>query len=209
VRALISSCLRNRKLFFDREKIARTAYLDIGCGSNTSAEFLNLDYYWNPGVDLCWDVTRGLPLADASMRGIYTEHCLEHLPVTVVFDLLRECCRVLEPGGRFRIVVPDGEIYLSCYVRTLAGDLSARLPYEQFDQFRGRYTPMFSVNRIFRDHGHRFIYDFATMRLLLEEAGFVNITKQTFQQGADPMLLRDTADRQIESLYVEAAKPMA
>lgn len=209
VRGVISFCLRNRKLFLDRTKIARTPYLDIGCGPNAGPGFLNLDYDWKPGIDLCWDVTRGLPLADASLRGIYTEHCLEHLPLAAAFDLLRECRRVLQLGGRLRIVIPDGEIYLSRYVKTLEGDFSAPLPYAQSDQFRGRYTPMLSVNRIFRDDGHQFIYDFATMRLLLEDAGFANITKHTFRQGADLVLLRDTADRQVESLYIEAAKPTA
>ena len=65
---------------------------------------------------------------------------------------------------------------------------------------------MISVNRIFRSHGHQFIYDFATLHLLLKKAGFTKIYQETFAKGNDPRLLIDRSDRAIESLYVEAIK---
>ena len=63
------------------------------------------------------------------------------------------------------------------------------------------------VNRIFREHGHLFIYDFDTMRQLMERNGFVSIKKETYRSGRLPALLRDTEHRAHESLYVEASKP--
>jgi hypothetical protein len=55
------------------------------------------------------------------------------------------------------------------------------------------------------DHGHRFIYDFTTLRALLDAAGFSDIRKCAFGQGATGMLF-DSPSRAPESLYVEAGK---
>jgi hypothetical protein len=66
---------------------------------------------------------------------------------------------------------------------------------------------MHRINGVFRNHGHLFIYDFDTFRILLEEVGFKNIVKQTFQVGKLQALLIDTESRRSESLYVEAEKP--
>jgi hypothetical protein len=63
---------------------------------------------------------------------------------------------------------------------------------------------MISVNRVFRGDGHQFAWDFETLSLALNHAGFINVERRAFGEGADPMLLRDSAHRQIESLYIEA-----
>jgi len=79
------------------------------------------------------------------------------------------------------------------------------MPYAEDDAHNFPFvTPMISVNRIFRDHGHQFIWDYETLRLALLRAGFANVKKRAFGEGADPKLLRDTPSRQVESLYVEA-----
>src|SRR5437763_1803910 len=85
VQALIGHGLRNR-----RAQLASgdpCDYVNVGCGSNVALGFLNLDYEWKPGV-VCWDVRRGLPLADASVKGIFSEHCLEHLELDAGFELM-------------------------------------------------------------------------------------------------------------------------
>ena len=42
---------------------------------------------------------RAVELEDNSLRGIYSEHCLEHIPVEKCRDNLREFFRILQPGG--------------------------------------------------------------------------------------------------------------
>ena len=64
---------------------------------------------------------------------------------------------------------------------------------------------MISINRIFR-YGHHFIYDFETMEYMLRTVGFKDIRKEKFGSGRDPMLLRDSKLREVESLYVECIK---
>ena len=205
IQNVISTLKRNRRAQVATAIRQGKEYLDIGCGPQMHAHCINLDFSWRAGIDLCWDVTTGLPLPTASLRGVFSEHCLEHLPFAAVPGVLRECCRVLRPGGAFRLIVPDGELYLKGYAAIGAG-ADVRLPYADGDMQHGIYTPMMSVNRIFRDHGHLFIYDFQTLELLMMQAGFVQIRKLGFGEGRDPKLLLDTPSRAEESLRIEAVK---
>jgi predicted SAM-dependent methyltransferase len=207
VRALIGRTLRNRRLFLPWDRIESREYLDIGCGPNISPSFVNLDYDWKPGVDVVWDITRGLPFRSSSLKGVFTEHCLEHISFSQTESVFGEIFRVLMPGGRARVIVPDGEIYLAGYNRQIGPEKGAPLPFWESDKVRDWYSPILSVNRIFRAHEHKFIYDFDTMKHLLRDSGFAAIAKCAFKQGKDPVLLRDTEHRQCESLYVEAVKP--
>jgi predicted SAM-dependent methyltransferase len=203
IQAVVSALIRNRGFFANKKHMG--CYLDIGCGPNFSPDFCNLDYSWRPGVDICWDVTKGLPFTDAYIGGIFTEHMLEHVEFHIAIKILIECRRVLRAGGVLRIVVPDGELYLSQYAKHLAGGV-ANIPYAESDKsVFAIATPMVSVNRIFRDHGHRFIWDFETLRLALLKGGFSRIDRRAFGEGSDPKLVRDTLSRRVESLYVEAS----
>ncbi len=208
VQILISNIIRGRVYHINRAAIKAKDYLDLGCGPNNHKNYINLDYGWHPGIDVCWDLTKGLPLENSSVKGVFTEHCLEHLPFVSVDFVLQEVYRVLKPGGRLRIVVPDGELYLTRYTALMNGRGSEPLPYAASDKYQGLYSPIMSVNRIFRAHQHQFIYDFMTFSLLLEKNGFVDVTKETFNVGYDPVLLIDTPARAVESLYVEAVKPL-
>ncbi len=99
-----------------------------------------------------------------------------------------------------RIIVPDGEIYFDIYQKQKMGE-DVKLPYEE-----SYMTAMARINGIFRENGHLFIYDFLSMKTLLEKAGFKKITKLEFQVGNNSDLLLDTEIRKIESLYIEAYK---
>lgn len=204
---MIAGLLRNRSWLISKSRLRGKEYLDVGCGPNTHDDFINLDYSWRPGIDICWDITRGLPLPDKTVRGIFTEHCLEHLPFQTTDYVLAEFRRVLKPGGRVRIVVPDGELYLTRYTDIVRNHSKAQLPYADTDEYSGIYSPIMSVNRIFRAHGHLFIYDFDTLRQMLEKNGFVKVRREGCKTGSDSRLLIDTEARSIESLYLEAVTP--
>ena len=47
------------------------------------------------------------PLGNGSVRTVYTSHCLEHLDDATVDRVLRETHRVLAPGGRLVVKLPD------------------------------------------------------------------------------------------------------
>jgi predicted SAM-dependent methyltransferase len=205
VQRLIATAFRNR--YINKSTVSAKEYLDIGCGPNTHEQFINMDYSWHPNIDICWDVTKGIPLPDESVTGIFSEHCLEHLPFESMNLILRECYRVLKPGGSIRIVMPDGELYLTRYAEIIRGKLGLALPYAEGHSVEGIYSPIITVNRIFRHHGHLFIYDSDLLRQLLLKNGLVQIKKEEYRSGRDPQLLIDSEHRAIESFYMEASRP--
>lgn len=179
--------------------------LHVGSGSKHFAGWINLDM--NRKGDFTLDLREGLPFADGSVERIYTEHTLEHFrreddgPF-----LLAECLRVLEPGGRIRITVPDGAVFLDYYAGRLEPEAAEAIA-KTHSRFHG--TPMDVVNSAFRwKHQHQYIYDEATLRALLEEIGFVGVERRAFGESEDPELVgRDQAERRFETLYLEARKP--
>lgn len=215
VRRMIGNVVRNRAFQLWRSRSREKQYLNLGCGGNLLPNFINLDYVWVSGIDICWDLKRGVPLPSNSVQGIFTEHTLEHFAwheaITV---FLPECFRVLKAGGLIRISVPDAELSVLAYE-------DARARGETATSFRANYdggdripmTPMMHVNNTFRriyeplEVGHKFMYDFQTLEYFLHCVGFVDITKESFMRGRDPNLLADYPKRARESLYVEAAKP--
>ncbi len=199
VQKFISSLKRNIKVLNNVRSSKH--YLDVGCGNNFDSHFLHLDFHWMPGVEVCWDFARnGLPFADNRFYGIFTEHCLEHIEYSSMPFVLSEFHRALKPGGTLRIVVPDGELYLTAFNQIKKG-AATKLPYQGAGE-----TPMERINGVFRNHGHQFIYDFETFERLLRRAGFDNVERKDFRNGKDKILLKDLEWRKIESLYLEAYK---
>jgi len=112
----------------------RPLLLNIGCGEHYHNDWVNLDFTGHSYSVLVHDVAYGLPFPDACFDGVYHSHVLEHLPRDDAPAFLRECYRVLKPGGTLRVVVPDLETIARTYVRLLSaaanGDARAADEYE-------------------------------------------------------------------------------
>lgn len=80
--------------------------LDIGGADGPYApdEYTTVDLYGEP--DIRGSAT-DLPFADDSVDGIWCSHVLEHLAIAEVPVALAEFLRVLRPGGRAIIRVPN------------------------------------------------------------------------------------------------------
>ena len=203
VQQVIGHLIRNRRLF--NAKVPQGAYINLGCGPKIKSSFVNVDYEWRPGLDICCDITRGIPIGDGIAGGIYSEHCLEHLSLEQCRFVLRKCHRMLRPKATLRIVVPDLQIYARAYVQHLDGQ-PITFPNEHFVNRTGVNHIVALFNELFLGSGHRFIYDYETMLSLLREAGFADVRPCSFGTGSDARLLIDSIGRASESLYVEAIK---
>ncbi len=199
---------RNRAFQLKSISAAKPLYLHVGCGTHFIPGFINIDYNWQPGVDLCWDITGSLPFQGESVDGIFTEHCLEHFPFMTCAKILSEFFRILRPGATLRLVIPDAGKYLDLYQEHKHSGHGNNFPNatHSSEPDIGFFTPMMAVNRAFRDWGHLYAYDAETMGALLRRLGFSCATK-SYKSGVDKMLLMDQEGHMPESLYVEAYKP--
>lgn len=186
--------------------------VNFGAGEAGTTGWVNVDAYARPGVNCVYDARTQLPFADASTRGIFCEHFLEHIDY---YDeaprFLAECRRVLKPGGVLRLIVPDAELYLRAYCDGGWERLSEIRPLdaERADFYTGvRYnTPLELVNFVFRQGAeHRYAYDYPTLAHLLRRCGFERIERQACGRSAMPAICLDQKVRATESLYVEAIK---
>ena len=102
------------------------SYLNLGCGERFHPAWTNIDFT-SSGTDVVvCDLRDGIPFADNTAQVVYHSHILEHFSRENARTFLRECRRVLNPGGIIRVVVPDLESLVATYQRALeraaAGD---------------------------------------------------------------------------------------
>jgi len=83
--------------------------LHLGCGPQILPGFINADKYYDHPKVTKWDMYK-IPLDDGSVFAIYSSHALEHLPFHRAKLALVEWGRVLMPGGRLYLAIPDLEV---------------------------------------------------------------------------------------------------
>ena len=98
-----------------------TRFLDVGCGNGIMKFFFDQDEgvwhgieEWPERVECCKNLgyqvtqfnmdTTGFPFADASYDTVFASHVIEHLKDPA--RIIRECARVLKPGGIFLVATP-------------------------------------------------------------------------------------------------------
>jgi SAM-dependent methyltransferase len=160
------------------------------------------------------DIVYGLPVRDNSAVAVYSSHCLEHLPRSDIPRALNNTFRMLEDGGVFRLIVPDLQWRALRYVAELT---NGSMPADEFlnachlgQRVRPKTWLNFIIERYKRSY-HLWMYDFPTLRELLESAGFSRIRRCQFGDAADPMFAQvEDANRFVdqghEELAIEAIK---
>ena len=135
--------------------------LNLGCGHVPLDGYINVDRRALPGVDVVADVDH-LPFNKAEVAEICSAHLLEHFPLEQLRrELLPYWVSLLGPGGKFRVIVPDG----AAMARAFAAQ---EYDFENFRQvtFGGQdYDGDFHFN----------MFSTETMKKLLTEAGFRSV----------------------------------
>lgn len=94
-------------------------YVNLGCGSRYHPDWINIDMVSRGPDVMAHDLSKGIPLPDASCDVAYHSHVLEHLRRADALPFMRECYRVLKPGGILRVAVPDLERICRIYLQKL------------------------------------------------------------------------------------------
>jgi predicted SAM-dependent methyltransferase len=192
---------RRRTLRRLRELADHDLLINVGCGPNAEAGWVNVDIARGPGVDVVWDLRRGLPFRQESASAIFGEHVIEHLSRGDGHRLLRECYRILQAGGVLRLSTPDAAKYLHSY----AGD-GEFLRHPNFSEPID--APLDRINLMMRESGsHLWSYDAQSLLSALKRAGFSTVAERAFRVSSHPAMAKlDSEARAFESLYVEATK---
>lgn len=166
--------------------------LQLGAAENLRPGWLNTDLhdYGRGGEVVHLDARRRFPLPDSSFDLVFSEHMIEHLTYAEGQRCLRECLRVLRPGGTIRMATPSLERLARLYDAEQT-ELQRRYVHWAVDTLEpdgGAYLPGVVVNNFFRSWGHRFIYDPETLRQALTEAGFVDVEERRVGESPNPEL---------------------
>lgn len=192
--------------------------LHIGCGTHTLDGWLNADHEPHARSVLCLDATRPFPLPSNRFDAVFSEHMIEHVPQPGGAAMLRECRRVLKPGGRVRITTPDLAFVLDLYNPMPTPLQQDYLRWSAAVFVRGAPVadPVFVINNFVRAWGHQFIYDERTLRQAMAAAGFVGIERRPLHESDEPLLCGlENLGRMpegflaLESFTLEGVKPVA
>lgn len=121
----------------------KNPYVNLGCGAHFHPDWVNVDLWSSSPQVMAHDLRMPLPFPDNSFSMVYHSHVIEHFTCAEGVTFLRECFRLLQPGGIVRIATPDmqvlAELYLDRLKRGLAGDVAAKADHrwlllEIFDQ---------------------------------------------------------------------------
>lgn len=144
------------------QTVASGKKLHVGCGDSRLEGWVNVDLAPYPAVDVVQDVTKALPFSDCSY--IFAEHFIEHLSLDDAGRFLALCRSALSASGVVRLTTPNLDwVWSTQYHPTTWGDSQEAVG----DCLR--------LNRSFYGWGHRFLYNWQALDLILRAAGFAQV----------------------------------
>jgi predicted SAM-dependent methyltransferase len=190
------------KLFY-KVKFGGPINLNIGGGPGIKVEgWKILDYSrikWGEGkkfYDINKDIRKGIPLFDSSCNYIYCSHFLEHLNWYEGRKFLEECYRVLVPGGKIRILVPNGDFFIKKFIER--DEKFFNTPERCFNHWLGNITDTFLWNLfgayVYKKRGfdrHAMLYNYENLSYRLKNLGFKNIALSGFNKSKESVFANE------------------
>jgi SAM-dependent methyltransferase len=186
----------------------RDLCVQYGCGSSSAEGWLNFDssptlrferlpvigklYTRNaqrfPELVRFGDIVKGLPVPAESCKAVYCSHVLEHLSREDVDIALRNTYRLLQPGGTFRLVLPDLEQLAQSYLASkdplASSEFMESAGLGKASRPRGLRGVMVDL---IGNSAHLWMWDERSLAHKLREHGFTDVRRAAFGDWADPV----------------------
>lgn len=145
--------------------------INAGCGRKILDGWTNVDLAVHPKAprepDIIADV-RAIPLPDGCADELMAIHLFEHVPVWDVDGMLTEWRRLLKPGGKLVLEMPD-------IVKAAKNLIAGKGDQQSMWAIYGDPGPRDPLN------GHHWGWTCKTIRPVLERNGFRNVTEHPTQ----------------------------
>ncbi len=200
-------------------KTNQSPKLQIGSGGNPLPGWLNTDLY--PSADKPYlDASEPFPFEDELFDYVFCEHIIEHIAYRQGMGMLKECFRILKPSGRIRISTPNLQVYLDLF-----SSEKSVLQQRYLEWICGNWLQRQKIlsqneslvlNLVMRGWDHQFIYDYKTLKDMLEGMGFSDITQKSCGVSDDENFrgleghgdfIGNNEMNNFETLVLEAIKP--
>jgi hypothetical protein len=164
------------------------------------------------------DIRRGLPIVDGTAKGCFASHVLEHMALADLRIALRNTLKIMQPGGIFRLVVPDLRERARRYLAASdAADSSASHDFLRSTHLGCERRPHGVIEQLRHFFGgsmHLWMWDEPSMSAELTDAGFIRVRRCALGDCADTAFSKvedqgrffDTT-KKISELAIEASAP--
>jgi len=154
--------------------------------------FKTVDLREGPTTDFVSDVSKLAAIKDAEVSEVYASNVLEHFTHLDTVKVLSEWCRVLKPGGKLYVSVPDFDVIVKLYQK------AGYTTWLNYHLFGDQKHPL---------NFHYTCFTFATLAKSLVDAGFNDVRRvKTFGLAEDGSCNIDSLTGTLISLNVEARK---
>lgn len=163
--------------------------LHLGAGHNSLKGWFNTDLEPHIEKNIHYMDMLKIPycISENSFKYIYSEHNIEHFNLEDSHSILKECYRILKPSGTIRIATPDLNKIINFYLQD--NDLHQQYcswainSFCSFAKENNIYNKAVVLNNFFNNWGHKFIFDFQTIKDMLKNCGFKKIKQCTIYES--------------------------
>jgi len=193
---------------------AKSPKLNLGCGQNIIAGWLNVDIQAMPRATKL-DIARSWPFNQNTFDAILCEHSIEHVSKGAGIELLASSFHVLRPGAYLRVITPDLEWIASKAANSSSGPDDEYLAFLSGLLNKSIKSWHDAINVTFYEYGHKYIWSTGELCKVLEHAGFVDLVvgraaewKQDIFEGVEGHLkIAGPKLGPLEAFSIEARKP--
>jgi predicted SAM-dependent methyltransferase len=144
--------------------------INLGSGHWKLDGWVNVDLDFASLPDVCANLATGLPFASGVARLMHTEDFIDQLELDKAAEFLKECHRILAPGGVIRVLTPDVNKLADLYLND--PDRLKELWTRHVGVPLALGTGAEILNLGMRFAGHTFLYDEETFKALAARCGF-------------------------------------